>query len=242
MKKVQKGRVSLERALSKLGLASRVESRALIEAGKVKVHGQLEINPLRPVNPESAHIEINGSKALRAATEVLLFHKPNQVVTTKRDPEGRKTIYDFLPLAYHSFHAVGRLDMHTTGLLLLTNDTKLSHFLTDPANAIVRVYQVVVNGELSEATAEKMRGGIDDAGERLHAKKVTILKSSRRQSSLELQLDEGKNREIRRLCLHFQHEVIGLKRTAFGRLELGDLKVGRYRLLTVNELDLIKST
>lgn len=231
MKKASnKGRVTLERALSKLGLASRTESCALIESGQVKVHGVLELNPLRQVNPDTAHIELKGSKAIKAASQLILFHKPKGVVTTKRDPEGRPTVYDFLPEQYQSFHPVGRLDMHTTGLLLLTNDTRLSSYLTDPVQKIERVYVVKVRGKVMIPTTERMMMGVDVDGVRLIAKNVNLLKSSARESLLRMILEEGKNREIRNLCLTLGHEVVGLKRISFGSFQLGDLAPGSYQV------------
>ena len=232
MGNVKKGRVSLVRALSKLGFASRTEAKSLIEGGRVKVHGSVETNPERAVNPDSAHIEVDGAKAKKGESLLLLFHKPKGCLTTKRDPEGRKTIYDFLPAEYHSFHPVGRLDLNTSGLLLLTNDTKLSSFLTDPKNKILRIYVVEVRGEVQESDVERMLEGVMDEGELLKASMVKILKKSGRESRIEIGLTEGKNREIRRLCLSLNHEVIALKRIAFGSYLLGDLRSGEFEFLT----------
>lgn len=229
MKKPAKGRVSLERALSKLGLASRTESLALIESGQVKVHGVIELNPLRQINPDTAHIEIKGTKAIKALSELILFHKPKGVVTTKRDPEGRKTVYDFLPPQYQNFHPVGRLDMHTTGLLLLTNDTRVSSYLTDPGQKIQRVYIVKVRGNVSPISIAQMMEGVEVDGERLIAQNAILLKSSSRESTLNLTLEEGKNREIRRLCLSLGHQVASLKRISFGEFFLSDLPPGAYQ-------------
>jgi 23S rRNA pseudouridine2605 synthase len=225
----KKGRVSLERAISKLGLGSRGDARQWIEAGRVKVHGSVERDPLRMVNPESAHIEVDGVKALKQKPRLFSFHKPKGVVTTKQDPEGRKTIFDLLSPELQSFHAVGRLDMHTTGLLLLTNETRISSFLTDPVNAILRTYVVSVRGEVKPSAIESMLAGVMDEGEQLRAEKVEALKISGRESLLQLQLTEGKNREIRRLCLALGHEVVSLKRITFGPYLLGDLAPGAVR-------------
>ena len=224
--KRQTGRVPLERALSKLGFASRTEAKALIESGRVKVHGSLEKDPKRMVNPDTSHIVVDGQKAEKAESRLFLFHKPKGVVTTKRDPEGRKTIYDFLPPELHSFHSVGRLDMHTTGLLLITNDTKLSNYLTDPNSEIPRSYVVDVRGEVSDESLLQMEKGVEDEGEILKALSAEIIKRSGKESRLKLILCEGKNREIRRLCQNLGHEVVGLKRISFGEYELAQLKPG----------------
>jgi 23S rRNA pseudouridine2605 synthase len=232
--KHQSGRVSLERALSKLGLASRTEAAALIASGQVKVHGTLETNAKRMVNPDTAHIEVLGQKAKRSETVLLAFHKPKNVLTTKRDPEGRKTIYDLLPKELHSLHAVGRLDQNTTGLLLLTNDTKLSSFLTNPENQITRTYVVSVRGEFTEENIQQAKAGVRDEDDLLQAKEITLLKTSQRESRLQMVLTEGKNREIRRLCLALGHEVISLIRIQFGEYVLGELKAGEYRFEKMN--------
>jgi 23S rRNA pseudouridine2605 synthase len=242
VKPIAKGRVPLERALSKLGLCSRAEAAQLITSGAVKVHGVTELDPKRMVNPDTAHMVIEGKKAVRAESLLILFHKPKAVVTTKRDPEGRKTIYDFLPEAYQSFHAVGRLDMHTTGLLLMTNDTKLSNFLTDPENKIERVYVVKVEGQVPENFADLLTEGIRDAGELLRAEGAKIMKTSGKECALELTLTEGKNREIRRLCLALGHEVSSLKRIRYGTYELGDIKPGALKPAQINASYLIKAT
>lgn len=234
MRNVKKGRVPLERAISKLGIASRNEAKSLILDRKVKVHGSIETNPLRMVNPDTAHIEIEGAKALKSETELFLFYKPKGCLTTKRDPEGRQTIYDLLPKELHSFHAVGRLDQHTTGLLLLTNDTRLSSELTDPKNQIPRTYLVEVRGEFTEEKRTQALNGIKDEGDILMASDLRVLKASGKESRLEITLLEGKNREIRRLCLALGHEVTSLKRMSFGEYSLADLKPGEVRKARLN--------
>ncbi|MBU6152738.1 MAG: rRNA pseudouridine synthase [Bdellovibrionales bacterium] len=224
----KKGRVPLFRALSKLGLASRIEARIAIESGRVKVHGSIETNPERAVNPDTAHIQVDGVKAEKSHTRVILFHKPKGVLTTKRDPEGRKTIYDLLPEQFATFHAVGRLDMHTSGLLLLTNDTKFSSFMTDPKSGIERVYIVGVEGEALDSTLQKMKSGVMDQGERLSVEGAKLLKVSGKESLIELVLTEGKNREIRRLCAALGHDVRSLKRIQYGSYFLDSLKTGEW--------------
>jgi 23S rRNA pseudouridine2605 synthase len=225
----QKGRVSLERALSKLGLCSRTEAREWIESGRVKVHGSVERDPLRQVNPDTAHVEIDGLKAARDEGRLILLHKPTGVLTTKRDPEGRPTIYSLLPPDLHSLHPVGRLDLHTSGLLLLTNLTRLSSFLTDPVHAIPRIYLVGVEGRVLEHALRNMEAGIEDEGEVLRARSATLLKASGKESLLRLELVEGKNREVRRLCGGLGHAVRSLKRVSFGPFALGELAPGSWR-------------
>ena len=227
----QQGLVKLERAFSKLGLASRTEARALILDGKVKVGGRVCKNPELLVHPETVAIEVEGATKSKAETKTIAFYKPRNCVTTKRDEKGRKTVYDYLPKELHSLHPVGRLDYATTGLLIFTNDTKLSAFLTDPKNGIPRTYVVTVRGEVSDEELQKIKSGVLVDGEKLMPSKIEIRKRSGKETHLIVTLTEGKNREIRRLFLAFEHEVTSLKRITFGEAELGDLKVGETRPL-----------
>jgi len=220
------GRVPLYRALSKLGKASREEAKTLILGGQIKVHGVVETNPNRMINPDRAHIEIAGKKAVKDSPRLILFHKPTGYLTTKRDPEGRPTIYDLLPEELFSFHPVGRLDQNTSGLLLLTNSSKISHYLTDPENKIPRTYIAQVRGLVTDDEMKLMKKGITDQGEQLQFHQVELLKSSQKESKLQVILLEGKYREIRRMCSHFDHEVVKLKRINYGSIELGDLASG----------------
>ena len=232
------GRVPLERALSKLGLASRTQAREWILAGRVRVNGDVRTQPLYPVNPEKARIEIDGVRAAAVSHVTLLLHKPRGVVTTSSDEKGRPTVFSLVETDVPSLHAVGRLDLATTGLLILTNDTRLSAWLTDPANAVKRVYLVTVRGEMTDALVKKLEAGIkdEDEGEALRADRVTLRKASGRESHLTVELSEGKNREIRRMFLSLGHEVTKLKRVAFGGLELGELVPGAWRELANEEL------
>jgi 23S rRNA pseudouridine2605 synthase len=234
--------VRLERALSKLGLASRTQAREAILGGRVRVDGRVTKNPDAWVVPERIRVEIDGRGADAFHWRCYLLHKPKGVVTTRSDDRGRKTVFDVLPrtlLKENSgveLHPVGRLDLATTGLLFLTNDTKLSNYLTDPGNAIPRIYLVTVRGEVQALSITRMEKGVLDDGERLQADRIRILKASGKETHLEVVLKEGKNREIRRLFSSQGHEVTRLKRTAFGGMELGALPVGEIRELTIDEI------
>ena len=227
------GTVPLDRALSKLGFASRAEARTLIREGRVTVDGRQVVDPARAVVPERITITIDDQSRARAAARLIAFHKPRGVVTTRRDPEGRKTVFDVLGPPGDGLIAVGRLDMASTGLLLLTNDTQLANQLTDPALRITRTYLVTVRGRLEPDAASQLETGIDVPGargrERLSAARVTIKKTSGRESHAMVELTEGKNREIRRLFEAVGHEVTRLHRIAFGPYELGDLQPGAWR-------------
>lgn len=222
---MKKGQVPLERALSKLGLASRTEARTLVREGRVAVNGHPVTDPLFAVAPESARIEIDGQKAALPRPVTILLHKPRGVVTSRSDPEGRPTVYGCLEGLDAHVVPVGRLDVATSGLLLLTNDTRFSDWVTDPRNGIPRVYLVTVRGELSDDQARRLEEGI-----------VTVRKRSKRETHLVVELTEGKNREIRRMLAGVGHEVTKLKRVSFGGLELGELPPGRWREVTREEL------
>ena len=225
--------VRLDRALSKLGLASRAEARTLIEAGAVTLRGKTVTNPAQLVALDRAAIAIVGRTAQAVEWRTIAFHKPRGVVTTRRDPQGRKTVFDLLGEAGTGLVTVGRLDMASTGLLLLTTDTQLAAWLTDPANAIIRRYIVTARGSVSDEEASAMEAGLDG----LHAKSVEILKRSKRETHMKVELTEGRNREIRRLLEAVGHEVTRLLRISFGGIELGSLQPGRWREMTPNEID-----
>ena len=230
------GKVPLERALSKLGLASRRETRGWVTAGRLKVNGRVVKDPLSPVVPEKDLFELDGKRLQQKQRRTILLYKPKGVVTTKSDERGRKTVFDVLPPEFKGLHPVGRLDMFSTGLLLLTNDTQLSAHLTDPANKIIRVYAVTVEGNFPPEKVRAAEKGVMDAGELLKPLKVTLRKASGKESHLVVELAEGKNREIRRLFASLGHEVTALKRVAFGPLALGQLQPGEFRIVDKSEL------
>lgn len=217
--------VALERALSKLGLASRSEARQLIHDGRVTVNGRVVTDARTPVVPERAKIAVDGhidADARTARTRpriVIAFHKPRGVMTTTKDPEGRETVFDVLRRAGVSQRvlAVGRLDRASTGLLLFTDDPDLANQLTDPDSNIERVYSVTVRGLLSPEDAAALPA------------RVTVRKSSQRETHVMVTLLQGKNREIRRMFEAVGHEVSRLHRVSYGPISLDDLQPGQWR-------------
>jgi 23S rRNA pseudouridine2605 synthase len=232
----RRGRVPLERALSKLGLASRSEARGLVVEGRVRVEGEIVTDPLIPVVPESARIAIDGETRSAAPFRCLMLDKPRGVVTTRSDPEGRSTVFDLLGEASAGLAAVGRLDLASTGLLLLTNQTRLADWLTDPSQAIVRTYLVTVRGEAADTELIRLAAGVEEGGEWLKAASIRVRKRSKRETHLVVELREGRNREVRRLFASAGREVTRLRRVAFGGLELGSLSPGEHREVTAEEL------
>ncbi len=228
--------VSLERALSKLGVASRTEARALIGSGRVAINGLAITNPATRVVPETIRLTIDGVAVQRSAWRAIALHKPRGTMTTRRDPEGRRTVFDLLGEAGAGLVTVGRLDFASSGLLLLTNDTQLANRLTDPDRGVTRRYVVTVRGHVSDDAARQIEQGLDvpDARgtERLHATRVEIRKASKRETHLTVDLNEGKNREVRRLFAAVGHEVTRLHRIAFGPIALGRLAPGEWRALS----------
>jgi 23S rRNA pseudouridine2605 synthase len=241
MNKTPPGTVPLVRALSKLGLASRTQTAEWIAAGRLAVNGRVCRDANMAVVPERDRFALDGVVLEQQAHLCIALHKPKGYVTTRSDEKGRKTVFDLLPESLQNLHAVGRLDMHTSGLLLLTNDTRLSSYLTDPANAIPREYAVSVDGKVDEATLERAVKGVMDEGELLAASAVRVRKLSGRESHLFVTLHEGRNRELRRLFRTLGHEVNKLKRLAFGAVKLGELESGKYRELDATELSALQN-
>jgi 23S rRNA pseudouridine2605 synthase len=159
------------------------------------------------------------------------------VVTTRSDEKGRPTVFSLIPEPGLHLIAVGRLDWATSGLLLLTNDTRLADWLTDPASGICRTYLVTVRGKVTEESLDRLRRGLLDAGEKLQPEAIVLRKASGRESHLTVRLTEGKNREIRRMFSALSHEVTRLRRVAYGALELGALEPGKFRELSRAELE-----
>lgn len=228
-------RYTVDRLLSKLGMASRSISQEWVRAGRVRINGRVVCDPATWVLWPKDSILVDDKPIHDSLKRWILFHKPKGVITTHSDDQARKTIFDVLPEDLGYLHAVGRLDQATSGLLLLTNDSTLSSYLTDPANKVMRTYLVSVRGEFTEAQAKEAMVGVVDAGERLQCHRVKIQKSSGRETHLEVVLVQGKNREIRRLFLALGHEVTRLRRIQFGPFKLEDLQPGSWREMPIKD-------
>jgi 23S rRNA pseudouridine2605 synthase len=224
----------LDRALSKLGIASRSEAQQLIADGRVRVRGRVITDPAHLVPATPSSLTVDGMETAARPWRTIAFNKPRGVLTTRRDPEGRRTVFDVLGEAGDGLIPVGRLDLASTGLLLLTTDTGLANQLTDPSNKVVRRYVVTVRGPVADAAVARMTEGIGD----LRASSVEVRKRSRRETHLIVELVEGRNREIRRMFDAIGHEVTRLMRVAFGPIALGTLQPGQWREVARDELQL----
>jgi 23S rRNA pseudouridine2605 synthase len=228
-------RIGLARALSKLGYCSRSKAFELIRDGHVKLNGRVRRDPETPVNEGNDKIEVDGQPVSAAAKVYLMMNKPRGVVTTAADEQGRKTVLDLLNGKYPFIAPVGRLDKASEGLLLLTNDSEWAARITQPKSHLAKMYHVQVGATLNESLLRKMEQGIASRGERLRVQRARIVRRGEKTTWIEVVLDEGRNRQIRRICDELELEVLRLIRIAIGPLSLGELAKSACRPLTAAE-------
>ena len=211
-----------------------------MENGRVKVNGRVVRDLSARINPERDVIEIDGAPIVKVERVYLALNKPRGLVTTRDDPQGRATIYECLADESLPFVApVGRLDKASEGLLLLTNDSRWSSKLLDPASHIEKVYHVQVKGIVDASVVARVAAGVTEqaTGERLDVVRASLLRVGSRSSAwIEIVLDEGKNRHIRRMLAELGIEVLRLIRISVGPLALGTLPKGEWRMLTSEEV------
>ncbi len=238
MKKASRHRYAtgLTRALSKLGYCSRSAAARLVEQGQVRVNGRLVRDPEAPVRPEKDEISVNG-KVISAASRVyLMLNKPRGIVTTANDERGRETVYSLLPQDVRWLAPVGRLDKASEGLLLFTNDSEWAARITDPQSHLDKTYHVQIAALADERLVRALIDGVTERGDLLNAKRASLLRAGAKNCWLEIVLDEGKNRQIRRMFSALCIEVLRLIRVAIGPLQLGDLPKGATRELSRDEV------
>lgn len=228
--------VGVARALSKLGYCSRAQALEAIRAGKVRVNGNVVRNPEAPVRIGKDRVEIEG-KVLRAAEKMyVMVNKPRGIVTTVADEKGRDTVYSLLPENLPWLAPVGRLDQASEGLLLFTNDSEWAARITAPESHLDKTYHVQIGVVGDTRLLQRLEGGVEmPGGETLKAKRAGILRAGEKHSWLEIVLDEGKNRQIRRMLDGLGVEVVRLVRVAIGPLRLGELVKGGHRALRAEE-------
>jgi 23S rRNA pseudouridine2605 synthase len=228
-------RFGVARVISKLGYCSRSQAVALVLGSHVRVNGRIVRDPELPVRMEVDRVEVNGVAVKKQMPIYLAMNKPRGVVTSASDEKGRATVYELLDGEGPWVAPVGRLDKASEGLLLLTNDSDWAARVTDPASHLGKTYHVQVDCIVKDDLLERITRACLVGGEHLTAKSVRFLRGGEKTTWLEIVLNEGKNRQIRRLFEAFGVEVLRLVRVSIGPLELGDLKKGSVRLLTKEE-------
>lgn len=233
----RKPRHGLARVLSKLGVCSRSQAEAMCIAGRVAVNGRVERNPERPTNADRERISVDGAEVRAAQKIYIAMNKPRGIVVSAADERGRDTVYALLQSAGLPWLGpVGRLDKASEGLLLLSNDTAWAAHITEPGGALDKTYHVQVDGLPDTAVLAAMQAGIVDEGQHLAARSARLLRSGDRNAWLEVVLDEGRNRQIRRLLAALGFDVLRLVRVAIGPLQLGELAKGAHRHLSADEV------
>ena len=230
---------SLDRVFSKAGVASRSEARSWISGGRVRVNGKSIRNPDHWVDLERDRVTLDNKPLQQAARRYILLYKPKGYLTTRRDTEGRPTVYDLVSDAGIWLAPVGRLDLDTSGLLLMTNDTGFADRIADPERKVPKVYQVKAATLLSDGQLEQLRQGVQLNDGPTRPAQVRRLRDSARHTHLELTIAEGRNRQVRRMLEAVDSKVLKLVRTAVGPLRLGELPIGKWRDLTVEEVRLL---
>jgi 23S rRNA pseudouridine2605 synthase len=236
----QQRNVGLARAISKMGYCSRSRAEEAIRAGRVRVNGTVRRNVEAPVQLDKDRIEIDGLEIEKGENIYLMLNKPRGVVTTASDERGRETIYSFLEKykagSLSWVAPVGRLDKASEGLLLITNDSEWAAKITAPETHIDKIYHVQIAEQAAPEMIEKLQQGFTVAdGEFLRVKRASVIRSGERNCWLEIVLDEGRNRHIRRMFETIGVEVLRLIRVAIGALKLGDLPKGEVRSLSEQE-------
>jgi 23S rRNA pseudouridine2605 synthase len=230
-------RTGLARALSKLGFCSRSQAVLMIQSGKVSLNGRVCRDPEKPVLLEEDQVTVDGQSVRAPEHRYLMLNKPRGLVTTASDEQGRDTVFScFEGASLPHLGPVGRLDKASEGLLLFTNDTIWANQITDPATHLPKTYHVQVGGLVDAALLARLKAGAVDQGERLELRAIQVLRQGEKNTWLEITLDEGKNRHIRRVVEAHGLEVLRLFRVSIGSLELGKLAKGSWRELTKDEI------
>jgi 23S rRNA pseudouridine2605 synthase len=226
----------LQKFLAEAGVASRRASEQIILTGRVSVNGAVVRQLGTKIDPGHDRIELDGQPLKPRRKLYIALHKPRGFLCTRQDPYDRRTITELLPREWNHLSSVGRLDSESEGLIFLTNDGDFSLRLAHPRYGVRKVYRVTVEGRLEPPVLQKLIAGVEEAGELLKADKVRLNSANKTQSVLELELGEGKNREVRRMFAALGFEVSRLLRTQIGRIKLGELPPGKWRTLTEPEI------
>jgi len=227
---------TLERVLSKAGLGSRTEARSWVHAGRVTVNGRATSNPDQWVDMERDRVRFDG-KPLEARDRVyVLLYKPTGYLTTYKDPDGRPSVYDLVKDVGTFLSPVGRLDLDTSGLLLMTNDNRLAERVTNPASHVPKTYLVKATPRLTDDQLQRLRDGLELSDGPTRPAAVTRLRDSEKYTHFEIVLTEGRNRQVRRMVEALDATVLELVRIKLGPIEIGTLPIGTWRRLTPAEV------
>ncbi|HTQ55834.1 MAG TPA: pseudouridine synthase [Bryobacteraceae bacterium] len=227
---------TLERVLSKSGLGSRTDARRWIGAGRVRVNGRLVQTPDHWVDMDRDRVTLDG-RPVRAARKIyLLLYKPKGYITTYKDPQNRPTVYDLIADAGAWLAPVGRLDLDTSGLLIMTNDNQFAERLTNPDYKIPKTYQIKCAGLLSDEQIERLRTGVELSDGPTRPAMVARLRDSGKHTHLEMTITEGRNRQVRRMLEAVDSKVLKLVRVAIGPVRIAGLEIGKRRHLTEAEV------
>ncbi len=226
--------VRLQKFLAECGTGSRRKMEQFIKEGRVRVNGQVVTELGRKIDPSVDQIEVNRRPVRAAPKGVVLLNKPRGVVSTLSDPEGRRTVSEFLTKHYASYFPVGRLDWDSTGLMILTNDGEMAERLMHPRFEFERTYEARVEGSVSESVLDKLRNGLRLSDGVVQAE-AEIMSSDPNSTWVQVTIREGRNRVVRRVFDKLGHPVMKLKRTVYGPFKIGRLQVGQVRVLTAKE-------
>jgi len=231
----------LQKVLAQAGVASRRQSEELISQGRVEVNGQKVTQLGVKVNPLEDVILLDGKPINQEESKVyFLLNKPGGYLSSAKDPQGRPTVLDFFPAVPQRIYPVGRLDLDTEGLLLLTNDGELTHALTHPSHEISKIYLARVQGIPNKEALRRFAQGLELEDGLTAPAKVAVREISNRNALLEIEIHEGRNRQVRRMCEAIGHPILYLKRVKVGSLELGELPKGSFRPLNNREIKELK--
>ncbi|MBR4150950.1 MAG: rRNA pseudouridine synthase [Firmicutes bacterium] len=231
----------INKYIAQSGLASRRTADELILAGKVKVNGAVMRTPGYDVQ-EGDEVTVEGKRV--GGAEKLVYYalnKPLGYITTTSDEQGRPTVLELMTDVTARVFPVGRLDFATSGLLIMTNDGKLTQHISHPSGEVWKTYVAVVEGEVSPERLRKLRSGVDIGGYVTKPAWVNVLEPGKRSTTLEIKISEGKNRQIRKMCKAVGNPVSSLQRTAIGDIRLGRLREGQYRKLSPAEVEYLKN-
>jgi 23S rRNA pseudouridine2605 synthase len=228
--------VRLQKFLAEAGIASRRASEQVIRAGRVAVNGETVSELGAKVNPDHDKVTVDGKPVRPRRKIYIALHKPKGLVCSREDEFERPTIYELLPKEWRHLHSVGRLDYNSEGLIFLTNDGEFSLHLTHPRYGIRKTYVATVAGRIEPEMLRRFTEGLWYQGEKLKAEKARLVSAGAAQSMVELELAEGKYREVRRLFESQGRTVKRLQRVQIGKIKLGELRPGKWRTLTEPEI------